>query len=1333
MDTPFIALSSYSQPTFFNSSSAFLPSFTAADPVNMADGTFEVQASDLSLGQGEPRGLNLSRSYSSSRRQSSLAGISPGWLHNYYLNAATVSAPQAGLGGTTPAQMAPMLVATHSALGVYNGTQPEAKNWMVTALIAKWGVDQLTAKAVSVALGRDTVQFIRQPDGSYTPPAHCTMTLLKTNSTYWLQERHGRTFKFNSLGWATNIVDQYNQSLKLAYNTSNWVTTVTDSENRTLTFTYTGTTPKRLTTVADSIGRSISLGYDGSGDLAFVTDPESKTNTYLYDTNHQILATKDALGRLVVTNIYNRFGRVTTQYTQGDTNQTWKIYWSGWQTVEQDPAGSQRTFFYDDKHRLVALQDALGHLAQTFYDGQDHAVATLSPLNELNQFQFDGRHNLIRSIDSIGYTNTFNYDAQDRLMDMVDARGKPSHFGYNSKFQLTGTTNGAGDWTAYAYNSTDGTLTNRTDPGGTTGYSYDTWGQLNGMTYPGSLGAEGYLNNVLGDVLSRTNARGFVTSFQYNARRQLTNTIAPTNLTAKVAYDAVGNVQSSTDARNFSATNFWSATRKPLGTVLPATPQGTPATTNFYDARDWPARSLNPLQQAVSFTNDAAHRLMSVTDPLSRTVRFGYDADGRCITTTNAALEVTRQDWTARGQMARAVDGASHTVSRAYDEAGNAILLTNRNGKKWQFRYDAANRLTNTITPLNRETQLAFDQRGLLTTAREPSGQMATNNFDARGRLTNRADSVGSTLYRYDANNNPTSVAESGQTNAWTFDAYDRVQTYKDADGNLIQYRYDQNGNPTNLVYPGGKNVFYAYDSLNRLTNVTDWANRKTRLEYDLASRLKKITRPNGTVRTMDYDAAGEATNLIERTSANLPIALFKLNWNAAARVAWEFAAPPPHPSTPPTRTMTFDDDNRLATCNGQSVTHDLDGNLTSGPLTNDTLTGYAYDARNRLLAVGGVSYGYDPQGNRTSLTNGTNVTRFVINPNAALSQVLLRVKNGVTNYYVYGAGLLYEADDAGNTRTYHYDYRGSTVALTDGSGQVTDRAEYSAYGTLTYRTGTTDTPFLYNGRYGVMTDSNGLLHMRARYYNPYLCRFVNADPSGFAGGLNFYAYADGNPISMMDPFGLGAAGTEGWGGATATWINQNVVNPLNSVSTTSATVNFAAYMSGSIIGGLGDMLRLGQGTGDAFYNAQDGWDVAIGITQDVGRAAGIATIVGGGLSGAAAKTETMALQRFYPVNNGFAGATERTFLMPGQAIDRYGGSGYSRFFSPAGTAEAARALPPGTAGQSLRSFEVMKPFEVQSGSVAPWFNQPGGGLQYVTPVNLETLLKRGILNEVTP
>jgi hypothetical protein len=106
-------------------------------------------------------------------------------------------------------------------------------------------------------------------------------------------------------------------------------------------------------------------------------------------------------------------------------------------------------------------------------------------------------------------------------------------------------------------------------------------------------------------------------------------------------------------------------------------------------------------------------------------------------------------------------------------------------------------------------------------------------------------------------------------------------------------------------------------------------------------------------------------------------------------------------------------------------------------------------------------------------------------------------------------------------------------------------------------------------------------------------------------------------------------------------------------------------------------------------------------------------------------------LAKYYPENNGFIGATERKFLMPGQIIDRYGGSGYSRFFSPQGITKAGRALPPGTAGQPLRSFQVLKPFEVDAGTVAPAFGEMGLGTQYVSPLRLEVLLKRGILGEL--
>jgi RHS repeat-associated protein len=264
---------------------------------------------------------------------------------------------------------------------------------------------------------------------------------------------------------------------------------------------------------------------------------------------------------------------------------------------------------------------------------------------------------------------------------------------------------------------------------------------------------------------------------------------------------------------------------------------------------------------------------------------------------------------------------------------------------------------------------------------------------------------------------------------------------------------------------------------------------------------------------------------------------------------------------------MTYNDDNQIATFNGNGVNYDADGNLTNGPLTNNTFVSYTYDGRNRLLNAGELSYGYDPSANRVAITSGTNVanvTRFVVNPNAALSQVLIRTRpDGSKTFYVHGVGLLYEVNETGGvetgTATYHYDYRGSTVALTDGDGNVTDRIEYSPYGMTTCRTGANDTPFLFNGRYGVQTDANGLLYMRARYYNPYLCRFLNPDPVGFAGGLNFYAYADGNPVSLIDPFGL-------W-----SWTQTfGVLRAVGGVLETAAGIGFGAATGWTGVGAVG-------------------------------------------------------------------------------------------------------------------------------------------------------------------
>ena len=136
----------------------------------------------------------------------------------------------------------------------------------------------------------------------------------------------------------------------------------------------------------------------------------------------------------------------------------------------------------------------------------------------------------------------------------------------------------------------------------------------------------------------------------------------------------------------------------------------------------------------------------------------------------------------------------------------------------------------------------------------------------------------------------------------------------------------------------------------------------------------------------------------------------------------------------------------------------------------------------------------------------------------------MVKTTDSVVTKYVYGIGLIGE-ETSGSFKTYHFDYRGSTTAITDINGNVTDTFTYDTYGNLISRTGTSVVIFLYNGRDGVVTDNNGLIYMRARYYSPELRRFINADiiagEISNAITLNRYAYANGNPVSNIDPFGL--------------------------------------------------------------------------------------------------------------------------------------------------------------------------------------------------------------------
>jgi RHS repeat-associated protein len=53
--------------------------------------------------------------------------------------------------------------------------------------------------------------------------------------------------------------------------------------------------------------------------------------------------------------------------------------------------------------------------------------------------------------------------------------------------------------------------------------------------------------------------------------------------------------------------------------------------------------------------------------------------------------------------------------------------------------------------------------------------------------------------------------------------------------------------------------------------------------------------------------------------------------------------------------------------------------------------------------------------------------------------------------------------------------------------------------------------------------DASGQLYRRNRYYDPQSGRFTQEDPIGIAGGLNTYGFANGDPVTYSDPYGLAA------------------------------------------------------------------------------------------------------------------------------------------------------------------------------------------------------------------
>ncbi|MCM3042811.1 glycohydrolase toxin TNT-related protein [Paenibacillus motobuensis] len=75
--------------------------------------------------------------------------------------------------------------------------------------------------------------------------------------------------------------------------------------------------------------------------------------------------------------------------------------------------------------------------------------------------------------------------------------------------------------------------------------------------------------------------------------------------------------------------------------------------------------------------------------------------------------------------------------------------------------------------------------------------------------------------------------------------------------------------------------------------------------------------------------------------------------------------------------------------------------------------------------------------------------------------------------------------------------------------------------------------------------------------------------------------------------------------------------------------------------------------------------------------------------------------------------------LQSGTIIDRYGSNASGQYFSPAGSSYGSRALPPHMKLQPYTKYIIVKPFQVRSGKIAPWFDEVGEGIQYYSQIEI--------------
>jgi RHS repeat-associated protein len=597
---------------------------------------------------------------------------------------------------------------------------------------------------------------------------------------------------------------------------------------------------------------------------------------------------------------------------------------------------------------------------------------------------------------------------------------------------------------------------------------------------------------------------------------------------------------------------------------------------------------------------------MSTQDPTTGPLtRWNYDSAGRLAVKTDAEGRTTEYRYTAAGRLekrkwARSAEGSRILTEYDYDE-GFLEQVTYGGGQTAPvtYGYDAYGR-RKTVTQMGNTWSYEYDPTTWMLAREIVSYDLDDDDSPELERVIQHDIDPGAgarpeaVRLGIDTNGTPATLEALEHEVIYHYDSAGRLDGINatglpaaptSSSGHSFHYQYvtvGYNGPAAQLIESVSgpvHNVFNGWDpTRDALDYKETWVGNELSVKYDyelnpLGQRIGVVLSGNATfgspVRTWNYNSKGElvgeggggslydrgysydeignrlvtAVGTTDTGSGWAPLASYKAApgggaganaLNQYGEVTLPGAAPVP-------------------------VVHDLDGNMTSGPLpaASGEESTLKWDAENRLIEaqVGTtgplVRYHYDPFGRRIAKTVGTSTTPQLYlydgwNLVAKYTGDLTTDSAALDTAYTWGldlsgslqgaggvGGLLAIHEQAGNGSSKAgeviypaYDGNGNIDRLFDSIGLPIALYAYDGFGNrLSLAFSDVDgSGYAEEQEFGFSTKfrdaETGLIYYGYRYYDPVTGRWPSRDPIGERGGLNLYAMLANSPSTRHDVLG---------------------------------------------------------------------------------------------------------------------------------------------------------------------------------------------------------------------